>query len=581
MKKGYILLIFFAIIFNGTKADFISLIRADQCETIVEIFIHEEGIKVTFEVGEKDYPHFKKIVPDIFYKEGYAESTQEQSFVDFLQNDFTIKADGRKLSGTINKIQKMNRNYRTSLYTGQVDSANITISPVVIYAEAYFPLSYKPETVTLHPPMEEGYKSTLANIGFVTYHKQVPVHDLRYLGQDETVQLNWKDPWYTKYTNINLRRHHKNSLMEYLYIDPYEVRHEVLIRLKDLEYWIPLNYDIDDKIEGNEVDSIKNYVAEFMIKRNKVIIDGIEVPPILDKVHFIQVAMSGIQIIENPDDMDFATAIIGIILAYPHDSIPQQVVVKWDMFNDQVDQIPCMMTDPAGPFPYMLMKEDTALVWQNYMKNYQLPTISEVKVQNASIYIPFISVLMLLILITMLRKQGIKIGKWKTSSKIIGFVVILFLLAGWIIQWRVEIPFIKQKSFDIPEAKELITDLLKNTYRAFDFRSESDVYDKLATSNEGELLSEIYIQTKQSMVLENQGGLQVKLKDVNIEDVVFVGKEEEGLVFRTTWQVQGDVGHWGHIHKRTNQYDAFIKVKPVEGIWKMYDIEIVEEARII
>jgi hypothetical protein len=227
------------------------------------------------------------------------------------------------------------------------------------------------------------------------------------------------------------------------------------------------------------------------------------------------------------------------------------------------------------------MKEDSALVWENYMKNYQLPTISEVKVQNASIYVPIISVLMLLVLITMLRKQGIKVGKWKTSSKIIGFVVILFILAGWIIQWRVEIPFIKQRSFDIPEARLLINDLLKNTYRAFDFRSESDVYDKLATSNEGDLLSEIYIQTKQSMVLENQGGLQVKLKDVNIEDVEFVEKDEDGLVFRTKWMVQGDVGHWGHIHKRVNKYDAIIKVKPIDGIWKMYDIEIVEEARII
>jgi hypothetical protein len=516
-----------------------------------------------------------------FSKMAFRSHLRLVSFELFLERDFTISADGKHMEGSIGKIMRINRNYRTSLYTGQVDTVNITISPVVIYAEAHFPLSYKPKTVTIKPPIEEGYRGTLANIGFVTYHKQVPVHDLRYLGQAETVNLDWIDPWYSQYANINLRRHHKNSLMEYLYVDPYEVRHEVLIRLKDLEYWIPLEYNIDDIIRADEIDSIKNYVADFMIKRNKVIIDGIEIPPILDKVHFIRVAMSGIQIIENPSDMDFSTAIIGIILAYPHDSIPQQVVVKWDMFNEQIDQIPCMMTDPAGPFPYMLMKEDTALVWENFLKNYKIPTITEVKVQNASLYIPFITILMILVLTTMLRRNGIRIGKWKSSNKIIGVVVIIFMLAGWLIQWRVEVPFVKQKSFDIPEAKLLMSDLLKNTYRAFDFRSESDVYDKLATSNEGELLSDIYIQTKQSMVLENQGGLQVKLKDVNIEEVKFVEKEEKGLIFRTKWLVQGDVGHWGHIHKRTNKYDAFIKVKPVNGIWKMYDIDIVEEARII
>jgi len=580
IKKVYLII---ALIFTPlvTRADFISLIRADQCETIIEIFIREDGVKVTFEIGEKDYPYFDRILPEAFFEGGFKEDKREESFQRFLKEDFTIYADGRQLSGSMDIIRRINRNYRTSLYTGQVDTANITISPIVLYAEAFFPLNNKPKSISIKPPIEEGYKSTLANIGFVTYHKQVPVHDLRYLGQSEKVNLDWKDPWYSKYTNANLRRHHKNSLMEYLYVDPYEVRHEVLIRLKDLEYWIPLDYDIDDQIEGSAIDSIKNYVADFMIQRNKVIIDGIEVPPILDKVHFIQVAMSGIQIIENPIVVDYATAIIGIIFAYPHDSIPQQVVVKWDMFNDQIDQIPCVMTDPAGPFPYMLMKEDTALVWDNYMKNYTIPTISEVKVQNASIYIPFISVLMILIIVTMIRKLGIKIGKWKSSNILITVVLVVLMLLGWVIQWRVEIPFTQQKSFNIPEAQLLMSDLLKNTYRAFDFRSESDVYDKLATSNEGELLSEIYIQTKQSMVLENQGGLQVKLKDVDIEDVVLVDKEEEGLVFRTKWLVQGDVGHWGHIHRRTNKYDAFIKVKPVGGVWKMYDIEIVEEARII
>jgi len=580
IKKNFLLFILILQAFVS-HADFINLIRADQCESIIEIFIREDGIFVTLEIGEKDYPQFYRIIPEVYYNGGFTEENQENSFKKFLSKDFIIEIDGKPLHGTIDKIKRINRNYRTSLYTGQVDTTNITISPKVISAEAFFPLKYKPKTVTVTPPIQEEYTSTLANIGFVTYHQQVPVHDLRYLGQAETVNLDWIDPWYTAYNNINLRRHHKNSLMEYLYVDPYEVRHEVLIRLKDLEYWIPLNYNIDDKIMAGEIDSIKNYVADFMIQRNKVIIDGIEVPPILDKVHFIQVAMSGIQIIENPVDMDYATAIIGIILAYPHDSIPQQVVVKWDMFNDQIDQIPCMMTDPAGPFPYMLMKEDTALVWENFLKNYQIPTISEVEVQNASVYIPFISVLMILIIITMIRKLGIKIGKWKSSNILIGVVLVVFMLLGWVIQWRVEIPFFKQKSFNIPEAELLISDLLKNTYRAFDFRSESDVYDKLATSNEGDLLSDIYIQTKQSMILENQGGLQVKLKDVNIEDVEFIEKNEDGMTFRTRWLVQGDVGHWGHIHKRINKYDAFIHIKPVDGVWKMYDIEIVEESRII
>jgi len=91
------------------------------------------------------------------------------------------------------------------------------------------------------------------------------------------------------------------------------------------------------------------------------------------------------------------------------------------------------------------------------MKNYKIPTITEVKVQNASMYIPFISVLMLLILSVIIRKNSYHIKNWKSSTKGIAVVVIVFMILGWLFQWPVEVPFIKQKSFDIPEARLLIT----------------------------------------------------------------------------------------------------------------------------
>jgi len=126
----------------------------------------------------------------------------------------------------------------------------------------------------------------------------------------------------------------------------------------------------------------------------------------------------------------------------------------------------------------------------------------------------------------------------------------------------------------------MISQLLKNTYRAFDFREESDIYDKLAVSNDGDLLTQIYIQTKKGMVLENQGGLQVKVKDVELLEVDEISTENEGLSYNVKWIVRGDVGHWGHIHRRTNQYSAILNIKAVDGVWKLSGIEITEEKRL-
>lgn len=138
----------------------------------------------------------------------------------------------------------------------------------------------------------------------------------------------------------------------------------------------------------------------------------------------------------------------------------------------------------------------------------------------------------------------------------------------------------QQSSFSKPEASSVISHLLKNTYRAFDFREESDIYDKLAVSNHEQLLTALYIQTKTSMVLESQGGIQVKVKDVEVIDVEEVSSNADGVSFRCKWIVKGDVGHWGHIHSRTNQYDAILQIKPENDVWKLNKIDIIEEVRL-
>jgi len=90
----------------------------------------------------------------------------------------------------------------------------------------------------------------------------------------------------------------------------------------------------------------------------------------------------------------------------------------------------------------------------------------------------------------------------------------------------------------------------------------------------------VYIQTKKGMVLENQGGLEVKVKDVELISVEEVDSNIDGMAYKVNWVVRGDVGHWGHIHRRTNQYLAIIDVKPVDGLWKFSKIDIIEEKRL-
>ena len=54
---------------------------------------------------------------------------------------------------------------------------------------------------------------------------------------------------------------------------------------------------------------------------------------------------------------------------------------------------------------------------------------------------------------------------------------------------------------DEPRAEEIVTSLLHNVYRAFDFREEETIYDTLVHSVTGDLLTETYFETRRGLEL--------------------------------------------------------------------------------
>lgn len=577
MKK-FILLILLCSISFQLLADFISLIQADKCETILELFINDDHILAKIEIGEADYPWFVDVIPQDYFEGGFDEHNQQERWNHFIQQQFVLRSGNRKLAGEIKVIEQRNRIPRASLYTGQADST--LLNKKIIYVEIEYPLRSKIQQISMTPPIQKGYQTTLANIGFIVYHKAIPVNDLRYLGVKETLHLDWEDPWYSYFENKNISRHHSSSFMSFLYVEPYEVRHEILGRIKDLEGWINFDYGMDDMIEVDEQDSIKQLIADFLVQRNTVRIDGIEIKPIIDRIHFVEVRLSGIQIMEIPKPMPYSSTIIGVIFAYADEGMPKEVTITWDMFNEKIQKVPSMSIDPAGPWPYDLQPSDSVLKWTNFLKHYKLPTISEQKVESASINIPIFTVIFILMILFVLFRNGWKLKGLSWWRKFFFVLYILLGILAFPISINKNIPFSEKSSYSAPEAKVLINQLLKNTYRAFDFREEGDVYDKLSICNDAQLLQKIYLQTRKSMVIENQGGIEAKVDEVLVTKVEEAPTEDDGLAFRCNWIVKGVIGHWGHKHQRVNQYDAIIKIKSIDGVWKMFDLDIIEEVRL-
>jgi len=133
----------------------------------------------------------------------------------------------------------------------------------------------------------------------------------------------------------------------------------------------------------------------------------------------------------------------------------------------------------------------------------------------------------------------------------------------------------------VAEAQKIVSPLLRNVYRAFDHRGESDVYDVLARSVNGELLRKLYLETIQALTLDGREGTRVTIAEFSATvDKVAPNPKGAGFQADCNWMARGIVGHWGHSHPRVNIYNARLTITPVKGEWKLTGMEVQEVRRL-
>ena len=562
------------------RPDAIVVTRAMLASTVAEVFIEEDSILVELEIGVRDLDAFRNLLPDELYQRlGHEPQPLSQRIKHFFAEDLTLKTgDGPPVAGRVLEVVGRRRVVRDEI-TGQPLPVADQEGEPVVFVRLVYPLGGRPESLRIAPP-RSATGGISANIGFVTYHRQLPVNDFRYLAAEERLALDWSDPWYSRFDNRNLRRQFYSPISVFLYIEPYEVRKEIVARPKDLQQWIDLGLEGKELITVEDQEEIKRRVAEFLAERNPVTIDGQPVDGTLDRIHFIYRNVRTSGVIDPPRDLDAISATLGVIFVYPTDGLPQEVAMEWQLFGPRIDRVPSSATDEAGPLPYVLSPDDRWLRWQNFLKHPTDPRrLVEVKTppQRRSVPLTLAALGGLIGLAFLLARHGRAAVRGEVPPfKALGLAVALALVV------IVTLP----RSFGssrVSEAdsQEIVGALLGNIYRAFDYRDESRIYDVLARSAEGDLLTDIYLETRRSLELANQGGARVKVKEVEIlasDPTPLAG--DVGFVTRCTWNVSGSVGHWGHIHTRTNQYEARFTVRAVDGAWKITELELLQEQRV-
>ncbi len=564
-------LVLASMLVQRTQADALMRSQAITASTIAQYYVEETGVRVELEIGEASIEAFKNLLPDAIYQGlEFGEEPLEKRLPLFVGRELSILADGEALPGFMTRIGPSRRVLRDPINGTPLpiqDDAPHVVSATLMYPFAAGDL---PQRLRLLSPR-------VTDIGFVLYHEGVAVNDYRYLASGYELTLDWGDPWYSSFNTRNLARQYSAPMSGFIYVENFEVRKEIIVRPKDLQRWVDLGLEGKDTIAVDMQLPIKQKIGAFLSQHQAVTIDGEALPGILDSVNFLERTLTSSRVIDPPQPLDVDAAVVGTIFVFPTTELPQSVVMDWDLWDERIQRIPVSAVDQAGPLPTFLEPDWRQLVWTNYLKNPEIPSLVPVESPSAAWRVLLAGILPLLLalalgtclwLLIKVRRQG-SLG---APASLAALLIVASVVAD------------NQGESNKPQserASAIVGSLLHNIYRAFDYRQEGDIYDVLAQSVVGDLLTDIYLETRRGLVLANQGGAQAKVKNVVLESVtVQPDPGEDSFTVEANWTVHGSVGHWGHIHQRSNRYLALLTLVVDEQQWKLANMSVLQEERL-
>jgi hypothetical protein len=552
-------------------ADALMVNQSAKASTIIEFYIDEQGVRAELEIGLDSVEGFKNILPDAIYQQlGYGQEALAQRQQHFFKQQLALLGPGNTpLNGEVLSIgpsRKVLRDIISGVALPIQDEAPDIIRASLLYR-------FEPGPV----PDQLVFLAPTRSIGFIAYHNGVAVNDFRYLASGYTLQLDWQDPWYSRFKTRNLRRQYFAPMSGFIYVEPFEVRKEIIARPKDLQRWLDLGLEGKTTIPVDMQAGIKEKVAAFLAEHQPITINGEASTGILDSINFLKRTLTSSRVIDPPEPLQLDAAIIGAIFVYPQQGLPKTVTMDWDLWDDRIQRVPVSAVDQAGPLPSFLDPSWRLLEWENFLTNPIVPTLMAIDSPTPQWQallaksLPLLAVLVLLSLWWL--SQAIKSKQSKGLATVVSILVLALCLAAIVLG--------KSSKPDPEQARAIVSNLLHNIYRAFDYRDESDIYDTLSRSVNGELLTDIFLETKRSLVLANQGGARAKVKNVLLDGIELKANDtDNSFTVIADWTVNGSVGHWGHIHQRSNRYQALFSITVDEQQWKLQTMTVLQEERL-
>ena len=517
MLYRHVLLVFILLLvpLRGS-ADWINLTGAETAPNIAEVSVTEAGVRVVFEL----YPADRSI---------------------FLRKDrfaLEVDADGQLLEPEIRVQESRTPKDRFSPFAGMVDPRTQRQIPgppqdkEVIYLDLFYAFpegTGLPARITLTPPVDET-GMTLASIGFLLDHKTVPVVDFRYLSRAEALVLDWNDPWYSTFENRNLVRHHRWPQMTFLYIEPREVRHESLVRVRDLLVWTGAEAELDQVLAESGQERVRAAAREFFADRNPMTIDGQDVERSAFRAEFLEITPRGLQVVPSELPLDASVALLGVSESYWREGLPETVAVQWELFDERLQQVPTNVVDPAGPYPSFIDPKMPVMSWENFLRDWKEPELRGVRAGN---------------------------DDWFDLSRI-----------------RMAVTGTPGEE----TAGAVVEALIRQTAIAYLERDPSKQQAALSAVADPNQLSELKPELDRIFAIPTTGGGVASIEALSVPTLeeLSAAPDDGGFRALVRWQARAVGRHWGHVDQRRIGFRMLVDVGIREDSWKILGLTVLE-----
>jgi hypothetical protein len=194
----------------------------------------------------------------------------------------------------------------------------------------------------------------------------------------------------------------------------------------------------------------------------------------------------------------------------------------------------------------------------------------------ARLRIPMLSILSLILLVFAMIRIRHRHIKLAVSS---GLFMLVFILLPYGVA-RATVPFKAPEAPSARQAHRIIEPMLREIYHALNLQDENQTYDKLAEQVAGDLVTDLYLDSRRRLIAGAQDGVSVQVKQVqleSIEEINSAGSGDSG--YRCCWSVIAKVTHWQHTHERRNLYKGDLRLTAADDRWKLAGLDLRSEER--